>query len=267
MIKKSSSIPLEYTINNLLSILHDPETMLEKLLRSGSVQSPPELPLTFSLASERQLRLQHYSEPLRAWRFLSHHVRRYPHDLRAHTQRILLAQQEVLRSRLAGSLQDLFLALGNAGHLLRERLFHLVKDDLSRADEMFFQEWLQVAADAAGVEAYQQWREGSVLSTGQDTASIKLLAIERSQETAEYSTVMEEVFACLEYGQVDTAQALLETEDIAGRGDAAMEEELANIYQYTRSKDGLANMIKHLEETGREVSALWLEKRQESEQW
>ena len=238
--------------------------MLEKLLRSGSMQPPPELPLAFSLASDRQLRLQHYPDPLGAWRFLSHHIRRYPQDLGAHAQRILLAQQEILRSRLAGSLQDLFLALGDAGQLLRERLFHLVKDDLGRSDELFFQQWLQAAGH---VEAHQQWREGSVLSTGQNTVSGKLVMIEREQVAAAYSSVMEEVFACLEYGQVDTAQALLEAEVIAGRADEAMDQELVNIYQYTRSKDGLANMIKHIEETGREVSALWLEKRQESEQW
>ena len=238
--------------------------MLEKLLRSGSVQPSPELPLAFSLSSDHQLRLQHYPDPFGAWRFLSHHVRRYPHDLRAHTQRILLAQQEALRSRLVGSLQDLFLALGDAGHLLRDHLFHLVRDDLTQADELFFQQWLQTGANA---ELSQQWHEGSVLATGQETASVKLLVLERSQEIAEYSSVMEEVFACLEYGQVDTAQALLEAEVTAGRADEAMEQELVNIYQYTRSKDGLANMIKHIQETGREVSTLWLKKQQESEQW
>lgn len=242
----------------------DPEIMLGKLLCSGNAQPPPALPLAFSLASERQLRLQHYADALAAWRFLSHHIRRYPHDLRAHTQRVLLAQQEMLRSRLAGSLQDVFLALGDAGQLLRERLFHLVKDDLSRADELFFEQWLQTQT---AVDAQQQWHEGSVLSTGQDVISLKLLSVERSQTLAAYSTVMEEVFACLEYGQVETAQTLLEDEVIAGRSDDAMDQELVNIYQYTRSKDGLATMIKKIQETGREIPALWLEKQQESEQW
>ena len=238
--------------------------MLGKLLRSGKAQPPPELPLIFSLASERQLRLHQHHDLLGVWRFLSHHVRRYPQDLRAHTQRILLAQHESLRSRLAGSLQDLFLSLGNAGSLLRERLFNLVKDDLSRQDELFFQQWLETSAELGD---HQQWREGSVLSTGQETSVVKLLTVERWQETAQYSNVMEEVFACLEYGQIDTARELLEVEVLAGNTDEAMEQELVNIYQYTRSKDGLDTMIKQMQDAGREVSALWLEKQQESEQW
>lgn len=234
-------------------------------MRSGKPQPPLELPLIFSLASERQLRLHQHHDVLGVWRFLSHHIRRYPQDLRAHTQRILLAQHETLRNRLAGSLQDLFLALGDAGSLLRERLFQLVKDDLNRQDELFFQQWLEDSSANQG--EHQRWREGSVLSTGQEAAGIKLLQVERKQEVAQYSNVMEEVFACLEYGQIDTARELLEAEVLAGNSDEAMEQELVNIYQYTRSKDGLNTMIKQMQDTGREVSAFWLKKQQESEQW
>ncbi|OQX13098.1 MAG: hypothetical protein BWK73_13120 [Thiothrix lacustris] len=238
--------------------------MLGKLLSSGKTQPPPELPLAFSLASERQLRLHQHHNVLGVWRFLSHHICRCPQDLRAHTQRILLTQHESLRNYLAGSLQDLFLAVDSAGLLLRERLFNLVKDDLSRQDEIFFQQWLKTPA---ALSDYQQWREGSVLSTGQEISGIKLLTLERTQATAQYSTVMEEVFACLEYGQIDTARELLEAEVLAGNTDAAMEQELVNIYQYTRSKDGLNTMVERMQAAGREISALWLEKQQESEQW
>ncbi len=106
-----------------------------------------------------------------------------------------------------------------------------------------------------------------MLSTGQEVTSVRLLDIERSTDSARYSNVMEEVFACLEYGQVDAARELLEAEVVAGNADEAMEQELVNIYQYTRNKDGLENMIRHIQEAGREVPALWLEKQQESEQW
>lgn len=206
---------------------------------------------------------QHY-EPLRAWRFLSHHIRRYPQDLRAHTQRVLLAQHEPLLSRLAGSLQDAFLALGHAGVQLKTHLLRLVSDDLNETERNFFNQWLQ---DGSVGSQNQRWHEGSVLSSGQEAATLRLLEVERSQETARYSNVMEEVFACLEYGQVDTARELLEAEMLAGNTDESMEQELVNIYQYTRNRDGLNNMVRHMQETGRDIPALWLEKQQESEQW
>lgn len=238
--------------------------MLGKLLRGGNKSPPLGLPFVFSLASDRQLRIHHSYDPVGAWRFLSHHIRRYPQDLRAHTQRILLAQREPLRNRLPGSLQDVFLALGNAGSVLKEHLFNLVRDDLGETDRVFFQQWLREAVDNG---QDQRWREGSVLSTGQEAASIRLLEIERTQDSAQYSNVMEEVVACLEYGQIDTAKELLEAEMLAGRADEAMEQELVNIYQYTRNKDGLNNMIRHMQDAGRDIPAIWQEKQQESGQW
>lgn len=238
--------------------------MLGKLLRGESIQAPPDLPLAFSLAGERRLRVQQNYRPDDAWRFLSHHIRRYPQDLRAHTQRILLAQHESLKDCLPGTLQDLFLALGDNGQLLRQRLLELVSDDLSGEELSFFQEWLKPEHPP---EMGSQWRKGSLLSTGQDNTATKLLRIERSQEVAKYTDVMEEVIACLEYGQVDTARELLEAEMYAGNTDEAMEQELVNIYQYTRDRERLDAMIKYLQDAGREVSALWREKQQESENW
>ena len=239
--------------------------MFGKLLRGGETQPLPELSLIFRLPSERQLRIQQEYDPLVAWSFLSHHIRRYPLDLRAHTQRVLLAQQAELSDRLAGSLQDVFLALGNAGHLLRERLLELVKSSLNTEDQAFFSTWLHDGKLQDGRE--QQWRKGSLLCSGQDIKPQRLVDIERSQVTASYTNVMDEVFACLEYGQVDVAQQLLEAELLAGTADEAMEQELLNIYQYTRNKDGLDAMIRHYEEVGRAFPTSWREKQQESVQW
>lgn len=238
--------------------------MLGKLLRGGSVQPLVELPLTFRLPVERQLTIPHEYDAYRAWRFLSHHVSRYPQDLRAHTQRVLLCQQEPLSQFLAGSLQDVFIALQGAGRLLRERLFARVNASLTEPDRMFFQGWL----DAEDHQAFQgKWHEGSLLSTGDGSIPQRLIKVERVQEQAAYSNVMDEVLACLEYGQVDDACVLLEQEAAAGRMDEAMEQELLNIYQYTRNKEGLGNMIKRIQEAGKEVPAAWLEMQQASEQW
>jgi hypothetical protein len=221
--------------------------------------------MVFRLPSERQLRIPSLGyDPVLAWSFLSHHIRRYPLDLRAHTQRVLLAQQEPLLDRLAGSLQDVFLALGDAGHLLRERLLTLVNDDLNDQDKAFFNHW-QREGLRDGRE--QQWRKGSLLCSGQDIKPLRLVDIERSQVTARYANVMDEVFSCLEYGQVEMAQQLLEAEILAGTADEAMEQELLNIYQYTRNKDGLDAMIRQYEEVGRAIPTQWREKQQESVQW
>lgn len=239
--------------------------MLEKLFYSENKTPLPELPLAFRLPAERQLRLPSHYTALSTWRFLSHHISRYPQDLRAHTQRILLTQREPeLGERLAGSLQDLFIALGVAGGQLKSHLLELSTAQLREEDRQFFQQWLLNPEQPQDPTA---WREGSVLTLQQPIPALKLVTVERSQAAASYATIMDEVFACLEYGQIDTARALLETQVLAGNSDELMEQELVNIYQYTRDKDALAKMVSHMHATGREIPVIWLEKQQESLQW
>ncbi len=237
--------------------------MFGKLLKGEEISPPPELPLVFWFPAIRDLQIHGY-EPLQAWRFLSHHIHRFPRDLRAHTQRILLAQREPLQDRLAGSLRDLFIALGSTGYQLRQRILDRVKGDLAEEDQEFFQRWLD---DEAEIIRNQQWYKGSLLGLGKINRQSKLIDVERSTENAQYSNIMEEVVACLEYGQIETAQALLEAEMVAGRADEAMEQELASIYQYTRNKEGLAAMVQHFQEMGRPVPDLWVHMQQESEKW
>ncbi len=237
--------------------------MFGKLLRGSTNFAPPDIPLIFSLPAVRHLRIQGY-EPTQVWRFLSHHVQRYPRDLRAHTQRILLAQEAVLQDRLAGSLQDLFISLGIHGRQLRQHLFDTVKNNLIPEDQEFFQRWL---ASENEPKTEQKCYKGCLLGTEQPLGSAKLIEIERSTQAAQYSNIMEEVVACLEYGQIDTAKDLLETELFAGRADQAMAQELASIYQYTRNKEGLNAMINYFQTTGHTVPLLWMQMQQESEQW
>ena len=78
--------------------------MLGKLFTGKNSNELPAVPMGFQLEQERSLYLSGHYPARRSWRHLSHHVSRYPHDLRAHTQRILLAQETELHDQLEGSL-------------------------------------------------------------------------------------------------------------------------------------------------------------------
>lgn len=110
-------------------------------------------------------------EQLSLWRFLSHHIQRYPYDLRAHVQRILLTGQDGLQNRTAGTLLDLFLALGDAGKAFRERMLNECRERLDEKTCALFSGWLD-----EGVTAQESgWLQGSVLSTGETPPVRKLL--------------------------------------------------------------------------------------------
>lgn len=238
--------------------------MLEKMFPGESIAAVT-LPLAFCIPDEKNLRLSPNYNALQAWRFLSHHIRRYPLDLRAHVQRILLTHQEGVTDRMEGSLMDLHLALGSeAGLMLKERMLEQCAPYLAPEALEFFKQ-LQTVGIKQGLD--REWRLGSVLATGENNAHHPLITVERQVEASRYSSILEEAQACLEYGQIDIAQELLEKEILAGHKDPAIEQELLNIYQYTRNKDKLNQLTAELLAAGIEPSEVWMAQQSEANNW
>lgn len=244
--------------------------MLGNLFPTETVSSA-HVPLPFRVASARQLRLSVLivngsdagNEQLQLWRFLSHHIRRYPYDLRAHVQRILLTGQENLLNRMGGSLLDLFLALGDSGRMLRERMLTECREQLEEATYERFAGWL----DEGVTDRESGWLRGSMLATGEVPPVRKLLRQQRADSAAVYTDVLAEVRDHLEYGQIDLAQQLLEAEILEGRSTPELEQELMTVYQYTRNRSRLEEVAGALTEAGYELSGVWHEARVRAETW
>ncbi|MEZ5536467.1 MAG: hypothetical protein R3F02_12675 [Thiolinea sp.] len=244
--------------------------MLGNLFSTGTVSSSAQVPLSFKVSSESQLRLAGLAdsgnspdELLQLWRFLSHHIHRYPYDLRAHVQRILLTTQEGLQNRTAGTLLDLFLALGGSGRTLRERMLDECREQLDEATYDRFSAWLD-----EGVTGQESgWFKGSMLATGEVPPVRRLLKQQRNESGPHYTDILTEVQDYLEYGQIDLAQELLETEILEGRTTPELEQELLTVYQYTRNRSRLEDIANALTEAGFELSEFWHEARVRAENW
>ncbi|HPQ95096.1 MAG: hypothetical protein KDI44_17120 [Thiothrix sp.] len=193
----------------------------------------------FQLEQERSLYLSGHYPARRSWRHLSHHVSRYPHDLRAHTQRILLAQETELHDQLEGSLLDLLLALGSAGRQLRCQLLDAIQDSLPAHSRQQFTHWM-TAEDEQELDT--EWFSGSVLARGQPARSLKLVQQQRTRSDERYASVLEEARASLDYGQTELAQQLLEREITEDRHTPEIEQELLGIYRHTRNRDRLEQL-------------------------
>ena len=87
-----------------------------------------ELPAVFNLDNVKKLQLSSNYSIDSNRRHLAHHVKRYPLDLRAQVQRVLLNKDQ---NHLSGSLQDLFIALKNNGSKLRQMVYDQVQENLS----------------------------------------------------------------------------------------------------------------------------------------
>ncbi len=239
--------------------------MLESLFAEKNTPAMPSLPTQFLLDEDYAIQLTDQYDPNSTWRLLSHQVRRYPLDLRAHARRVLLACKIDLQERLAGSLLDLFLALrGKTGSALKQRLLEQAAPHLNENEQAVFAQWLE---DGSSEQSLGIWFLGSVLSTGETQIRHKLLRLELAHNNDHYADPLAEVQDYLAYGQVEPARLLLEQEILAGRGNEALEQELMGIYQSTRQQTDLYHFLCGLAEKGMEVEGKWIQLKQEAESW
>ncbi|HPE62051.1 MAG TPA: hypothetical protein PLB10_17095 [Thiolinea sp.] len=238
--------------------------MLGKLFTGKNNNELPAVPTGFQLEQERGLRLSGHYPARQSWRHLSHHVSRYPHDLRAHTQRILLAREETLRDQLEGSLLDLLLALGSAGRQLRQQLLDATLDSLPEHSRQRFTDWM-TAEEKPALEA--EWFSGSVLARGQPTRHLKLVRQQRTRSDSSYASVLEEARASLDYGQIELAQQLLEREITENRHTPEIERELLGIYRHTRNRDMLEQLTEVMIAKRIDLGPDWLATCTEAANW
>ncbi len=213
------------------------------------------LPAKFSMDNLKALKLGEKLSTPTGRRYLSQQVKRYPLDLRAQVQRILINQDQ---TQLAGVLQDCFIALKDNGLALRRELFEYSKGNLSDEDQQYFLNWLN--GDFA--TAYDdRFISGSVLATGlPEKSELLITGPERTQTT--YESHYQEAIDCLEYGQLDKAQELLEQEVINPDGDPRAEKELLQVYNYTKDLASKNRLRVLLEEQGRALSSDWTKQQQ-----
>ena len=209
-----------------------------------------ELPTKFRMDNLKALQLDEHLSTPNVRRYLSQHVKRYPLDLRAQVQRILLNKDQ---NQLAGVLQDLFIAIKDNGLELRRELFDSVKDQLSTDNQNYFSEWL--ATDFSG--GYDdRYLEGSVLTSGLSSKSEPLLVQETRQPTS-YESHYQEAIDCLDYGQLAKAQELLEQDLLNPDCDPRTEQELLRVYDYTNDLDSKSRLHTLLKALGRELNEEW----------
>jgi hypothetical protein len=204
-------------------------------------------------------------DPLPTWRQLSRYIAQRPHDLRSHAQRLILCQDEQLNDYILGALLDLHLVMGNLGLPFSQKLFDYVKPSLSVKDREHFSQYF---TNDKEVETYNIWYKGSVLTNGTGKgSSLVSFTLSEKDKAAPVTNPLEEARSCLEYGELDTAQEILEQELLAFPDNHEVEEELINIYHYTRDIQQLEHMTTKLQEIGIEPSEFWKQCQASATNW
>lgn len=172
--------------------------------------------------------------------YLCHRVTREPSDLRSHVRRIFLAHEQQSTVELFGALVDLFIALGNKGLRLRQRMLEWSKENLEARQYGLLRESLAGGLDERTVA----FVHGAMLCRGVE-GSLKLVesGAERSREPRD---PLVEAREYLEYSQLDEARNLLEEALMQDPRRQELHEELLEIYRSTRDQSNFAKMLGRL---------------------
>jgi tetratricopeptide (TPR) repeat protein len=238
--------------------------MIGNIFSDKELETLPTQAVSFLLDSQKQLRISTVcDDTVKSWRYYSHHIGRFPLDLRAHAQRLFLIIDNDMSKLLAGAMQDLFIALEDHGFSFKNSMLEHSKQQLIDEDIQHFEAWL-----STNTRSSFKPMQGSVLDKGLPGKVEKLVIFEQTQEEQpHYDNVIEEANAYLEYGQVEEAQSLLE-ETLQENGyDENIALELLNIYQYTRDRVSFETMTQQFINAGAELPEEWRQVQNESQQW
>lgn len=215
------------------------------------------------ISLDKRLRLNGHYDSLIAWRMLSRQVARYPNNLRVHAQRILLAEDSMLQHCLKGALADLSLSLDGKGEYFSHQLLEMIKDSLSDEDYEFFKKSFSDASNDQ--KKFQNWVNGSVIANGADDGKL-LVTVDRGEQES-FASKLEEARSCMEYGQLDEAIDILETEMLNKPEDDAIEAELLNLYQYMRDDNRFEALSNKLIKQNVELSEAWQAMAEDAKDW
>lgn len=208
--------------------------------------------MAFSLPGESRLQISAGNSDNKVLDFLTHAVARKPGDLRSHIQRINIYIKRADYEGLYGALLDLFIALMNKGHPLRERMLKVSKPVLDQARYQFLYEHLDKgisAMDAVPLSSISVLAKGIV---GTNKLVHKLHIGKNAERDA-----LEEAHEHLEYGQVEEAQQVLEEAILKNPSREELYHELIDIYRYTNARKSFVKMQKQLIELGAFTPDAW----------
>ena len=199
----------------------------------------PSLKLIFPLESSADKGIKDESkkeeiDPDTAWHFYSHSIRRNPADLTLHTHRVFFAMHHQDGVLLPGSLHDLFFVLKDAGEKLRIRLLKASMPYLSKEDTLYFAMWIKTGIkNGMGY----QWVNGCVLSDGLYGPDHDLITMQVSEDAGSELSPLEQARSCMEYGQLDVAQKILDDALAEDPSNKMLNEELDYLKNYVKSRE------------------------------
>ncbi len=191
----------------------------------------------------------------KASEYLAHRVSRRPLDLTSHTQRIRLYYELRDADGTYGALLDLFIALGDKGLALRQRLLQFAAHLLTPEH---YETLSTALKNTINTSDHLPVSHCTVLSTGVAGRSA-LVQQHQKRDSAVDEDPMLIAGDLLNSGQVKQAQSILEQALLANPQRDDISHELLQIYRHTHNRAACIQLLRELEGAPLAAQEQWAE--------
>ena len=202
----------------------------------------------FVLEDFRKLRLSLGIDAAKSYMYLSRQVQRWPKQLVLHVCRIECALRVNDQDAIYAAVLDLFYILEDKGHALRERMLCKASHHLSIVQQSALERGLNGQLSSQGMP----YSSCSVLHDGSNANSEEndFLLITKTHNQAMTLDPLDTARLCLEAGQIEQAQEILESQLEVETERAEIRRDLLEIYCATRDTAGFMNSYQLLQIRG-----------------
>ncbi len=213
------------------------------LLNSQTDETKLNIDVMFLISNNTSLKLDYKDFNEQAMEYLTHKVSRNPSDLQSHTQRIYMYLADFDSNKVYSALLDLFIALGNKGFPLRNRVLQESRNILKRQQYEALKDKLQ-----SGLSAHHSMplAPSSVLTKSYCGHNTLIRRITNSKPTSHTIDPLAEASQYLEYGQVEQAKTLLEDAVLEQPWRKDLQDDLLDIYRATLDRNACDAMYVRL---------------------
>ncbi len=174
---------------------------------------------------------------------LAHKIVRRIADLESHTQRIILHAKLQNPEAIYGALLDLFIALGDKGFLIRQRMLNMVAKVIERTH---YTQLLGVLE--RGITSDEQLPCTPYSMLCGSFVGVRPLVYKSSIDEIEARSPLEEARDFIDSGMIDEGRKLLESSVLLDRANEALNVELLEIYRHTQDEEAFNNMFAKLDD-------------------
>ena len=185
---------------------------------------------------------------------LTHRVTKRPKDLQSHVHRVIALYYSNDAEATYGALLDLFIVLDKSGFRLRQRLLNKLAPRLKSEQRIALRNALMF-----GIKTLEDVPHSPYSCFGAELHDMGGVVVQTGEQITHEFSALDEARDLIDSGFLDEARLVLEEAILASPEDAELNDELLNLFRYTKDRDAFFNAVDRFADLPLAAADAWAE--------